>query len=253
MRVRHCIAGAAFVALVLLLATGAGSAFASSKVEFAVKDGDWVWKSSGKTREAPTPNGAQETEIGWTYWLYVNPKEQKEMRGEAKGLHFYSEHTKEYSFLPFDEDASINGVHFSPDGERFIVEFVEYGENSNIGLAEYTFADLAPHFATEHAAMPPLWVDRGRFVYSRYEPGTSRGLPEEYANEWVSLVLYDVFFEEETMLKEGTETSSFFLLYFNEEGDIVADESWVESTDDWADPENKMNSREIVVPVPAAG
>ena len=65
--------------------------------------------------------------------------------------------------------------------------------------------------------------------------------------------MYDVTTEEETLLKAATETCDYTVLYFNEDGDIVAYEDSVESPEGWADPENKVENKEIVVPMPAAG
>ncbi len=217
--------------------------------EFITRDRDWYWISDGKESDAPTPNGMQETEIGWLYWLFINPDSNKALKGERKGLHLYSEYTGNYSFLPLDGVDQVNCVHFSPDGERFIIE----APAEDILIDLYTLADLKGRFSTRKGAMPPIWVDPARFVYSIYEPGTTRGAPEGYPDEWSSLVMYDVMTEEETLLKAATETSGYSMLYINEDGDIVAEESRVESPEDWSDPENKVEREYITVPVPAAG
>lgn len=216
---------------------------------FLVRDRDWFWTRDGKEDEAPRPNGMQETEIGWIYWLFINPDSDEALKGERKGLHLYSDYTRRYSFLPLDDVDTVNCIHFSPDGNRFLIE----APAEEILISLYTLADLKLHFSTRKGAATPLWADFARFVYSKYEPGTTRGAPEGYSDEWSSIYMYDVTTEEETLLKAATETCDYILLYFNEDGDIVAYENSVESPEGWADPENMVENKEIVVPMPAAG
>ncbi len=236
------------VALLAVMMAGTWAHAAEKQKQFVVEDGEWIRRKGSEKLETPVPNGAQETEIGWIYWLFVNPDVDESLKGETRGVHFYSDSTKKFSFLPLEKGREINGIHFSPDGKRLIIE----SPGEDITLTLYTFADLELHFEAKKVEMVPMWVDPARFIYSRYEPGTSRGVPDDYADEWISLVIYDVLSEKEAVLKAATKTSNFSLLYLNEKGDIVADESWVKSAEDWADPENKVKSREIVVPIPAA-
>ncbi len=242
---------AVWAALLIVLTSPLNVYAAPAQSKFVVEDGEWVWRKGGELLEIPSPHSSEETEQGAVYWLVMDSRNEESMKDEKNGVYFYSDFTKKYSFLPLDEEMDrIDGFSFSPDGERFIILRVG-GEHSN-SYSLYTFADLSSRFEFR-AEYGPVWVDSARFVYSRYEPGTSRGMPEDYADEWVSLVLYDVLAEEETILKAATKTSNFSFSEVNEEGDIVAEESWVESPEDWADPENKVKTREVVVPVPAAG
>lgn len=220
---------------------------------FTVEEDNWVYRKGGRVLETPVPCGAQYTERGWIHWIVVNPAVDESLEGERPGIHLFEEMAGKYSFLSLEEGATVNSLHFSPDGERFIVMGEGEEGTMDIPLTLFTFDDLKAHFKTMKAAMPPLWVDIGRFAYSRFEGEIKREAPEDYPDQGVSLIMYDVFEEEETVLRGATETSSFYLLYFDEDGNIVAEESWVESPEDWADPENKVGSREVTVEVPAAG
>jgi hypothetical protein len=241
-----------FVFCLSLLAT---VAFAAQPGVFTVDDGEWKMRVDGKLLEAPTPNGGEETDAGWIYWLFDDPSTLDEVKGGARGVHFYSETTKKYSFMPVVEKINLNGVHFSPDGKMFVLESTRDSAPDNVSLELYDFASLAPKFKTGTAALPPQWIDAGRFVYSRFEPGTSRGKPADYYDEWKSLAMYDTVSGEETVLKEATKTSDFSLMGLGG-GEakmvIVVWEEYVASPKDWADPE-KQEVRELIVPVPPAG
>ncbi|MDR0882924.1 MAG: hypothetical protein LBP55_10395, partial [Candidatus Adiutrix sp.] len=178
---------------------------------FVVKDGEWFRQSGGQLTDPPVPNGNQETAAGRIFWLFADPEASDEAKGAEGGLYFYAEKTKKYSYLPFGA-VNVNGVHFSPDGTMFIVESVGEGETNNITLELFSLADLVSHFKTQKAAMPPHWADAVRFVYSRFEPGTSHGKPADYPDEWMSLAVYDAASGQETVLKEATETSDFSMM-----------------------------------------
>jgi hypothetical protein len=236
--------------LVFALAFCSAAAFAASE-PFAVKDREWFRQDGGKLSDAPVPNGGEETQAGWMHWLFAAPETSGEAKGAERGIYFYSAQTKKYSFLP-RESGGVNAVHFSPDAEMFIVESVAEGETNNITLELYAFAGMTSRFKTVKAAVPPHWIDAGRFAYSRFEPGTSRGRPVDYTNEWMSLAMYDSVAHEETVLKKATETSDFTLAGVSDDGLIVVWEEYVDSPKDWADPD-KAKNRELIVPVPPAG
>jgi hypothetical protein len=246
-----------FAFMTLLLAVCAPAPFpatgfaAQGKVDFVVKDGEWYRQSGNKTSEPPVPNGSEETETGWVYWLYADPEISDEAKGAERGFYFYSEKQDKYSFLRSGGGANVNGVHFSPDGKTFIVESTAEQSINDISLELFAYEGLASLFKTTKAATPPLWLDAGRFVYSRFEPGTDRGRSADYYNEWMSLSLYDAASGEDTVIKEATETSDFLLAGFAEDG-VTVWEEYVDSPKDWADPD-KAKNREITVPIPPAG
>jgi hypothetical protein len=237
------------IAVLMVLSS---SAFAAPE-PFIVKDREWFRSSEGKTANAPTPNGGQETEAGWVYWLYADPDVSDEAKGAERGMYFYAEKSKKYSFMPFGGvGVSVNGVHFCPDGKMFVVESTSENIPNDIALELFDFADNTSLFKTPKAAGTPWWAGSGCFVFSRFEPGTNRGRPADYHNEWMSLAMYDMVSGKETVLKEATEKSDFILMGVSEDGAAAAWEEYVDSPKDWADPD-KAKNREIIVPLPPAG
>lgn len=238
------------------------AAFAASE-PFVVKDGEWFRQSGSKLSDAPTPNGGQETGEGAIYWLFADPEFSDEAKGAKRGLYFYAQESKKYSYMPFGGDGvNVNAVHFSPNGEMFIVEGSGEEEMNDIGLELFSFADKKSLFKTGKAALEPQWIDAGRFVYSRFEPGTSRGRPDDYPDEWMSASMFDAISGEETVLKKATKTSDFSVgvmdedtgdMFFlsDDESKIRLTETYVKSPKDWEDPD-KAKTRELTVPVPAA-
>jgi hypothetical protein len=252
---------------ILVFALAFLSTVASAAEPFVVKDGQWFRQSEGELTEAPTPNGGEPTDAGWIHWLFVDPDVSDEAKGAERGMYFYVEETEKYSFLPIDAGVNIDGVFLSPNGERFILqspskEFEDY-EIGYRTLEMYAFTDKKPVFRTEKAADAPFWIDAARFVYTRFEPGTSRGRSDDYPNEWMSASMFDTISGEETVLKKATKTSNFsvgvmenvegewLMLVIDDDG-IRLTETYVDSPKDWADPD-KEKTRELTVPVPSAG
>jgi hypothetical protein len=229
-----------------------------------VEDMQWYRRDGDKLSDAPTPNGGVLTDTGWIHWLFADPDASDEAKGAERGLYFYAEKSGKYSFMPFGGNgANVNAVHFSPNGAMFIVEGAGEEEMNDIGLELFSFAEGKSLFKTAKAALSPVWIDAGRFVYSRFEPGTSRGRPDDYPDEWMSAAMFDAIAGEETVLKKATETSDFSAgvvdedsgdtLVLNDGGsEIRLTESYVDSPKDWEDPD-EMKTRELTVPLPAAG
>jgi hypothetical protein len=240
----------------------AAAAAAPGENAFVVRDGEWRRESGGKLLDAPTPNGGISTDAGWVYWLYANPEMSDEAKGAERGLYFYSEKAKEYSFMPLEAE-NVNDVHFSPDGQMFIVEGPGEMEMNDISLELFAFADKSSRFKTAKAAQSPQWIDAGRFVFARNESKTPRDRPDDYPPEGISAVMFDAISGKETVLKAATETSDFSVgvldedtgdtMILSEDGNnILLTETYVDSPKDWADPD-KSKERAIKVPVPAAG
>jgi hypothetical protein len=247
----YAIAVLAFVPLIFAVVLSS-PVFAASE-PFIVKDRDWFRQSGGKLSDAPTPYGSQGTEAGWLYWLYAVPDTSDEAKGAERGMYFYDEKSKKYSFMSFGGvGVSVNGVHFSPDGKTFVVESTSENIPNDIALELFDFADKTSLFKTSKAAGTPWWMGTGRFVFSRFEPGTNRGRPADYHNEWMSLAMYDMVSGKETVLKEATEKSDFILMGVSEDGAAVVWEEYVDFPKNWADPD-KAKYREIIVPLPPAG
>ncbi len=248
--VKAFLGGAALCTL-LLVAAGTAMAGAPGGSEFLVKNGEWVYLKGGAVQETPVPYGAEETEAGTIHWLIIDPEYDENLKGEAPGAHFFLEQTGEYFFLSLTRTAAVDGFIFNESGDNFLT--VEVVDEHSRRYSLYSFPGLELKFEVLRAEYGPQWVDGGRFVYSRYEPGTHRGMPEDYADEWTSVYVYDTVTGEETALKRATETASYSFESVNEEGDIVCTETSAESQEDWKDPENSLKTKEVEVSLPAAG
>lgn len=230
--------------------------------DFMIQSGEWRRQSGGKLLDAPTPNGGYATESGWVYWLYANPEMSDEAKGTERGLYFYSEKDKQYSFMPFEAE-NVNALHFSPDGAMFVVEGPGELEMNDVSLELFTLVDKTSRFKTVKAAMTPQWIDARRFLFTRNEPGQPRDRPDDYPSEGTSAVMFDAISGEETVLKAATATSDFsvgalpedapdLVILSEDGGEILLTETLVDSPKDWADPD-KAKERVVKVPVPAAG
>lgn len=261
MKMRKSVGGLLVLTALTVLLTSTALA---APEPFVVKDKQWYRQDGGKLSDAPVPNGGVQTDAGVIYWLFADPDVSDEAKGAKPGLYFYADKSGKYSFTPFGGNGmNVNAVHFSPDGAMFVVEGAGEEAMNDVALELFSFAEGKSLFKTAKAALPPEWIDAGRFVYSRFEPDTSRGRPDDYPDEWMSAAMFDAIAGEETVLKKATETSDFSVGVIDEEsGDTLVlngdgsqirlTETFVDSPQDWEDPD-KAKTREVSVPVPAAG
>ena len=91
-----------------------------------------------------------------------------------------------------------------------------------------------------------------RFAFTRIDGVRDEGSSDNLGYGLkLSAVLYDSALEEETVLKEATDTQSFRFRGIGGENIEIAEE-YVESPKDWGDDE-KIKEREIKVPISPAG
>ncbi|MDR0814198.1 MAG: hypothetical protein LBN37_00435, partial [Bacteroidales bacterium] len=191
---------------------------------FVVKDGTWYRQNNGKLSIALALNDGLATEAGWIYWLFADPDAAEQTKGMERGLYFYDGQAQKYLFLPIAADIDINAVYVSPNGEKFFLESCGKAESNDTALEMYTFKDMKAAFRVGKVVSvvtSPQWIDAGRFIYSRFEPGTSRGLTDDSANEWISLAMYDAIADKEFVLKAATPTANFTFLALSEDGVIA--------------------------------
>jgi hypothetical protein len=205
-------------------------------------------------------NGMVKAKGSAVFWLAVQPG--NDVPGEyefgPRGLHFYSEETKKYSFLPIEEikdaETSIFSVEFSGDGQ-FIINFYP-------SFALFTFPDLKCVFKIEdESTASATWVDGKRFVFYKWDIN-----PDRHSYEGSSVYLFDTLTGETPVLKKATKNSSFFtgihdpgyisgrekeVLVEGSKNVINVTEIFVKSEKDWED-EEKIKSREIRVEIPEA-
>jgi len=242
-----------------------GPSATESASGFAVKDGQWQIKGSGKTLE-PRPrqengleivgdvflNGKAETKDGVFYWLAVQPANEGFGR---TGIYLYDEGNEFYDFVPTgeegsDSEAEIFSVEFSPDGAWMIV--------NHDGTFEVYSGPVAREEVTafHNAATPAFWIDSMRFVYSaRLGKVGDAGLRS-------SVLLVDARTMESTILKKATETSEFLagirstgitdqeneIVSANDKNAINVTEFYVKSAKDW--DSDKVEARNLTVKLP---
>jgi hypothetical protein len=208
---------------------GAASQEQTPKVEFIVKNSQWQRRSEGKDFGGPIEfiprheggmdisgdelflNAKVETKGGAVFWLAVqsgNNKHSEHYFGPV-GLHFYSEETKKYSFLPIgdgeEDDLYVSSVEFGGDGQ-FIIDYMsryEFDDEPSRHIscvALFTFPDLECGFMIEdEAAAKAAWIDDRRFVFYMSEPDL----------DMASIYLFDTLTGEAPVLKKATKTSTF--------------------------------------------
>jgi hypothetical protein len=210
---------------------GAASQEQAPKAEFFVKNGQWQRRSEGKDVGGPIEfiprhedgmdisgdelflNAKAETKGGAVFWLAVQSGNNKHSEYDFGpiGLHFYSEETKKYSFLPIgdgeEDDLYFFSVEFGGDGQ-FIIDYMSRYEfddgpsKHTHSVALFTLTDLKCIFKIEEeGAAKAVWVDDRRFVFYKSEP--------DLGLEVTSIYLFDTLTGETSVLKKATKTSSF--------------------------------------------
>jgi hypothetical protein len=207
------------------------------------------------------PGGLEKNGI---YAWAVLGTETSESIGESDtGVWFFGE--EEDRFIPLDSESEYQGLLWNGEWDRFVL-VRGGGMRADMFFDVYTLFEDAPenssNFSTtkkaEFSGMrgEMAWTSDGmRFVFTRIDD--TREETGELANApyWLRLsaVLYDSAADETIVLKESTDTQNFRFSAISKDGEkIVISEEYVKSPKDWAD-EEKVKTREITVPVPAAG
>jgi hypothetical protein len=166
-------------------------------------------------------------------------------------------------FIPLDSEHECQDLIWSPAGDRLVLVRGS-GVRPDVFYELYTLpdegaGDAGPFNKEKEAGFSGMlgevsWLEDGmRFAFTRIDDAR-RGEPADNPH-WLRLsaVLHDSAVGETIALKESTDTQNFrFGSVSPDGGDIVLSEEYVESPEDWGD-EDKVKTREISVPVPAAG
>ena len=240
-----------FFAALLACALCAGGAFAAEG-DYILKDGKIYRVEGGKETlledEAPQ---SYATDAGLWSWVQVDP-EYEGMEGSESGVCFFlGEDEKPAGFLPIENAGSCE-LEFSPSGEKLLVNR-STDDRQDIGL--YLVDAAKKSFVRQRSFVGIgvcFWVDPHRFIFNRIDEdkGVRSGSDDI---GWYSAVLYDSVEEELIVIKEATATRNYLLAGFDHEtGMLELHEVFVKDEKDWADGE-KIEDREITVPIPAAG
>jgi hypothetical protein len=187
------------------------------------------------------------------YWSAFGPGASDAVSENETGVWFFAEDGACLTFLPLEAEYECQGIIFSPDGEKFLLES---GSPMRPDMTFVLYELPSMEKKTEIPGMRgnAVWIDHMRFVMTRIDDIRGGG---SFANLGyglrVSVVMHDSAASETVVLKEATDTRNYWLMEIIEDGEVlsVIEES-VKSQDDWSD-EEKTDEREIRVEVPAAG
>ena len=214
---------------------------------------------NGRVQKDGTPLDCEVYDIpsgldnGIANWAVIGTGTSDAVTEKETGVWFFGSEGEFMTFIPLDNENEYQDLLWSPAGDRLILV-------RGSGARPDMFFDVYAEGMEKQAEFSGLreeiaWLDDGmRIVFTRIDgireggafPGLSYGLQ-------LSVVLYDSAVEETIPLKEASVTKNFSFVSVSEDGEkITILETSVRSPKDWAG-EEKINEREISVPVPAAG
>ena len=247
-----------FFAALLACALCAGGALVPESAwagegDYVLKDGKVYRVDGGKETllEDAEPERAN-TDKGLFSWILVDP-DFEGMEGSEGGICFFlGEDEKPAGFLPIKEDAGASMLDFSPSGEKLLIS---HGIEAKQDLRYYVVDAAKKSFVKEKSftSMGPFaWIDAHRFIFLAVDEG--KGLRSGTEDTWwTSPSLYDSVEDHLTVIKEAEATKNYVIAASDfEEGTLVIIEYSVKDEKDWAD-EDKVEEKELTVPIPAAG
>ena len=248
------IGGLSAALLVFIICAGVAPHEARAAAgEYALK-GDQVYrtvKGRMKLLEDVSIEKA-DTNAGPWAWFLADP-EVPGLKGTKLGLRFFrGKEGKPAGFLPMEEGAaSFCRVTFSPSGDKLLVSWgglpvkhlFLYFIDKNKGFAEK---------ASFETAEPPFWIDNDRFAFSTVDSDKGPRVEGKFDLWWSSIKLYDCETGKTTVVRKATATKNYALSGCDREaGALDITESSVKNAKDWED-EDKIDDKELSVPVPAA-
>ncbi len=193
--------------------------------------------------------GQYATEKGLYSWILVDPELSDAMEGSESGIYFFDESETSLGFLPF-QGAAYCAIAFSPDGERFLVSF---GTDVSQEIILYNLEGFEKKISFNGSGFAE-WIDFARFAFTLDDATKGpRSKALDQQKGWLSVAVYDSLMEELFSVMEATETQDYMLIGANTESDMLEIlERSVENARNWNE-EEKIQEREISVPIPAAG
>lgn len=187
-------------------------------------------------------------EEGWApenhFWFETDP-DNPCSRGENPGIQVFSANLERvFSAYLTEETRYCRNLYFNPGASQVVMEV-----GTGI-VGTYILTDMADvrSFAAPGIG-PCIWLGPHRFVFTRFED-QPRGIAAEVDGRF-SVEVYDPAGPDSFPIKKATALSNFILKAV--EGlVIVIEEEYVDAVEDWQDF-GKIKTREIRVPIPAAG
>ena len=187
------------------------------------------------------------------YWAVTDTEVIEGLPAADLGVRFFDKDGAEIFFIPLEVSADCQDVIFSPDGQWLLLMGGSPMRSDKV-FALYKFLDPNRNGEFDSFAGAFVWIDPIRFVYTRIDDTRDLGTADGsgYGLK-LSVVLFDTATYDSTVLKEADETHNYYVdgLIKNESAVNVTEES-VATEKDWGS-EDKLQSREIRVEIPAAG
>ena len=209
-----------------------------------------VVKGEMKPLEGVEPQRA-DTDAGPWAWIVTDP-EAPGMEGSEPGVLFFrGDEGKPAGFLPVEGAADFCRAAFSPSGEKLLLSW----GGLPIKHLDLYFIDKDKGFvkkASFDTLGPPVWVDAHRFAFGAVDRGKGPRAEGRFDLWWSSVMLHDSATGETAAVREANATKDYDVAgYDPEAGALNVTETFVKEAQDWED-EDKIDSREIAVPIPAA-
>lgn len=187
-------------------------------------------------------------EEGWAseiyFWFETDP-DSPCSHGENPGVQVFTAALEPvFSAYLTEETRYCRNLYFNPGASQVVLEV-----GTGI-VGTYILTDMADVRSFEATGIGPcIWLDPHRFVFTRFE-NKARGIPAEVDGRF-SVEVYEPAGPGSFPLKKATALSNF-ILQAVDGTEIVIEEQYVDAVEDWKDF-GKVKSREIRVPIPAAG
>jgi hypothetical protein len=221
---------------------------AYSIVDGEVRKDGTAFAEGAMVREIPAGVGGP-----LRFWSAFSPGISEAVAENETGVWFFSKSGEALAFQPLESEYDALDMAMNPDGDKFILTAGSYGRpDVTFGLYEFPGTDKKAEFSGVVGSAE--WIDPVRFVFTRIDDAreTEDGVFSMNALR-LSVAMYDTSEEETTVLKEATDTKNYWFQRMTEDGaSLVVNEDSVKSEKDWGD-EEKIETREIKVEIPAAG
>jgi hypothetical protein len=229
---------------------GTGAREAPDIGAFALKDGR-VYKEGAELdcEVNEIPSGV---EGPIRFWSALGTDTSEAVRENETGVWFFTDLGGALTFVPLESEYECQDVIFSPGGGSFVLV-------KGSGVRPDMFFEVYGEGTEKTAEFGGIrgeieWIGPDRFVFTSIGEDTRDG--GRFFNLsyglYLSVSMYDTAAKELTVLKEAAATLNFTLGGVTDGGKAVTViEQSVKSEEDWAD-EDKIETREIRVEIPAA-
>ncbi|MDR1622940.1 MAG: hypothetical protein LBS00_11250 [Synergistaceae bacterium] len=216
---------------------------------FSLKDGR-VFKGDEEL-DCEVNDVPKEIEGPIRHWSVIGTGTSDVVKENETGVWFFASGGEFLAFAPLENENECQDIVFSPDGASLVLVtgsgmrpdmfFEVYGEGM----------EMIAGFSGIRGAL--AWIDSARFVFTAIGDIREGRFANLGYGLRFSVSMYDVPARQLIVLKEATETQNYSLWEVIEDGNAVTViEESVKSEKDWGD-EEKTETREIRVEIPAAG